>query len=189
MPPLKTVASKAAKKAAKKAAGHHHDKHHEAKDLRRAYEHMGRLEILRKSLDSSTEDSVAKLAKLAQKMIASGHNKDAADLLRASEHLSFAHLAGDVAGVGSLSSKLEATITEQFEELTRKADEHWSEEHSGIVAALYKRSRKSALKALKEGAYYQALEYARAAEALSHVKQTEPLKLDPGKQTLQLQNA
>ena len=189
MPPPKTVAKKVAKKAAKKAAGHHHDKHHEAKDLRRAYEHMGRLEILRKALESSTEDNVAKLAKLAQQMIGSGLNKDAADLLRASEHLSFATLAGDVAGASSVSTELESSITEHFEELTRKADEHWQDEHSGIVAALYKSSRKSALKALKERAYHQALEYARAAEALSHVKHAEPLKLDSGKQTLQLQNA
>jgi hypothetical protein len=37
---------KAAKKAAKKAPGHHHDKHHQANDLRRAYEHMGRMPFL-----------------------------------------------------------------------------------------------------------------------------------------------
>jgi len=56
MPPPK----KAVKKAAKKAAGHHHDKHHQAKDLRHAYEHMGRVAVLRQSSQSAT-DAVAEL--------------------------------------------------------------------------------------------------------------------------------
>lgn len=192
MPPVKTVAKKAAKKAAKKsakkAAGHHHDKHHQTKEMRRAYEHMGRLEILRTSLKSSAEEDVAKLAKLAQRMIGSGYNKDAADLLRAAEHLGFAHLAGEVASSGQVSTELEESIAEHFEELTRRADEHWNDEHS-IVAALYKDARRSASKAFKQGAYHEALEYARAAEALSHVKQDRSLKLGTGKKALQLGDA
>ena len=38
---------KVAKKAQKKASGHHHHRNHLANDLRRAYEHMGRLVVLR----------------------------------------------------------------------------------------------------------------------------------------------
>ena len=87
------------KKAAKKSAAHHHDKPHQTNDLRRAYEHMGRLEVLRKSLEASTADAVGVLAKLAQNEIGAGHNKDAADLLRASEHLSFAVLPAVVTGL------------------------------------------------------------------------------------------
>jgi Calcineurin-like phosphoesterase len=49
MPPPKKAAKKAAKKAVKKTAGHHHDKHHQAKDLRRACEHMGRVAVLRQA--------------------------------------------------------------------------------------------------------------------------------------------
>ena len=94
MPPPKKAAKKAPKKAAKKTAGHHHDKHHQANDLRRAYEHMGRVAVLRQTSKSSATDAVAELTASAQRAIKDGHSKDAADLLRASEHLSFAVLAG-----------------------------------------------------------------------------------------------
>lgn len=122
MPPPKKAAKKAGKTAAKKSAGHPHEKHHQAKDLRRAYEHMGRVEALRKSLEPSAADVVGALGKLAQKAIEVGHNKDAADLLRASEHLSFAVLVGDSSTVGRISAELEQSITEQFEELMRRAE-------------------------------------------------------------------
>jgi hypothetical protein len=46
MQPPKNAAKKAAKKTAKKTVGHHHDKHHQPNDLRRAYEHMGRVAVL-----------------------------------------------------------------------------------------------------------------------------------------------
>jgi hypothetical protein len=153
------------KKAAKKAAGHHHDRHRQANDLRRAYEHMGRLEVLQKSLKSSSADAVDALTKLAQKEIEGGHNKDAADLLRASEHLSFAVPADDSPRGGLRSTELVQSISEHFDELTRRADEHWEdqERHSSILARLYQSSRKNAVK---------ALECARAAEALAHVKQS-----------------
>jgi hypothetical protein len=186
MPQLK----KAAKKAAKKTAGHHHDRHHHANDLRRAYEHMGRVAVLRQSPRSAT-DAVAELTSLAQRAIKDGHSKDAADLLRASEHLSFAVLAGEVSGIVRVSAELKESITEQLDELARRADEHREEdeEHSGILAEIYKGSRNSATKALKGHAYHQALEFARAAEALAHVKQHRPLKLERGYKNLQLKSA
>src|ERR1035437_582937 len=141
MPPAK----KAAKKAPKKAAKHHPDKQHEANDLRRAYEHMGRLEVLQKSLKSSAAEAVSALAKLAQRELESGHNKDTADLLRASEQLSFAALAGASSEGVRLSAELEHSITEHFDELTRRADEHWEDErqHSRDLPAIYQSSRKS----------------------------------------------
>jgi hypothetical protein len=178
------------KKAAKKTAGHHHDKHHQANDLRRAYEHMGRLAILRQSSKSSTADAIAELTTLAERAIRDGHNKDAADLLRASEHLSFAVLAGEVSGVVRISAELKQSITEYFDELTRRADDRWEEEaqHSNILAGIYQSSRNSAAKALKAHAYHQALEFARAAEALAHVKQHGPLKLERGHKNLQLKS-
>ncbi|NYF92242.1 hypothetical protein RBB79_00185 [Tunturiibacter empetritectus] len=191
MLPPKKAAKKAVKKAAKKPAGRHHDKHHQANDLRRAYEHMGRLEILRKSHKSLTADAVGELTKLAQKEIEGGHHKDAADLLRASEHLSFAALAGDSHGSTRISAELEQSITEHFDELTRRADEHW-EGHTGqssILDALYQSSRRSAVRAFKDRDYHQALEFARAAEALAHVKQGGPLKLERGHKDLQLKGA
>lgn len=187
MPPTKKAPKKAAKKAAKKRAGHDYDKHHQAKDLRRAYEHLGRVEVLRGNLESSSGDAIAELIKLAQQEIKDGHSKDAADLLRASEHLSFAFLAGDKAGVSRISAELQQSITEHFDELMRRADEHWEEkQHSGNLVALYQSSRKSASKSFKNGAFHRALEFARAAEALAHVKQHGPLKLESGRNNLQL---
>jgi hypothetical protein len=191
MPPPKKAAKKSAKKAAKKSAGHHQDTHHQANDLRRAYEHMGRLEILQRSLKSSTADTVAELTRLAQKAIVGGHNKDAADLLRASEHLSFAVLAGENPEAGRIPAELEQSITEHFDELLRRADEHWEdqERHSSTFAGLYQSSRKSALSAFKRGAYHQALEFARAAEALAHVSQDEVPMLETADRKLQLKGA
>ena len=187
MPPAK----KAAKKAAKKVASHHHDKHHQAKDLRRAYEHMGRVAVLRQSSKSSATDAVAELTALAQGAIKDGHTKDAADLLRASEHLSFAVLAEEVSGIVRVSAELKESITEQFDELTRRADEHWGEEeeHSSILTGIYQSARNSATKTFKARAYHQALEFARAAEALAHVKQHGSLKIESGRKNLQLKSA
>jgi len=193
MPPPKKAAKKAPKKAAKKTAGHHHDKHHQANDLRRAYEHMGRVAVLRQTSKSSATDAVAELTALAQRAIKDGHSKDAADLLRASEHLSFAVLAGQVSGVVGVSAELKESITEQFDELMRRAEEHWEEEEeeerSSLLTGTYESSRNSASKAFKARAYHEALEFARAAEALAHVKQHGPLKLERRHKHLQLKSA
>jgi hypothetical protein len=177
------------KKAAKKAASHHDDKHHQANDLRRAYEHMGRVAVLQPTSKSS-KNGVAELTTLAQRAIKDGHSKDAADLLRASEHLSFAVRADDVSGVVSISAELKKSITEHFDELTRRADEHWGEEdeYSNTLAGIYQSSRSCAAKAFKARAYHQALEYARAAEALAHVKRHGPLKLGRGHKNMQLES-
>src|ERR1700761_7956151 len=149
MPPPNKAAKKAAKKVAKKSAGHHHGKHHQANDLRRAYEHMGRVAVLQQSSRSSATDSIAELTALAQRAIKDGHTKEAADLLRASEHLSFAVLAGEVSGIVRVSAELKQSITEHFDELTRRAEEHWDEEeeHSDILAGIFQSSRNSAAKA------------------------------------------
>jgi len=176
---------KSAKKGAKKTAGHHHDN-----ELRRAYEHMGRLEVLRTSLKSAAADLVAELVKLAQQEIEDGHSKDAADLLRAAEHLSFAALAGESSSAGRISVELEESITERFDELMRRAEEHWGEEpHSTALTGLHQTCRDSAAKTFRAHAYYRALEFARAAEALAHVKQHGPLKLESGRKKLQLKSA
>ena len=147
-------------------AAHYHDEHHQAKDLRRAYEHMGRVAVLHQSSKSSVTDAVAELTKVAQQAIEDGHTKDAADLLRASEHLSFAVLADGVSGVVRVSAELKESITEHFEELTRRADENWEEEeeHSSILTGIYQSARNSATKTFKTRAYHQAFEFARAAE-------------------------
>jgi hypothetical protein len=88
-------------------------------------------------------------------------------------------------------AELKESITEQLDELTRRADEHWEEEeeHSSNLTGIYQSARNSATKALKARAYHQALEFARVAEALAHVKQHGSLKLESGRTNLQLKSA
>ena len=191
MTPPKKAAKTTAKKAAKKAAGHHHDKHHHTNDLRRAFEHMGRLGVLRRTLDLSAAKAVDTLTDLAQSEINAGSNRNAADLLRASEHLSFATLADDGSVTNRVSTELRSSIQDHFNELTRKADEHWEEQHThpGSVTTLYQSSRRNASRAFRNGAFYQALEFARAAEALAHVKETDgPHGLEAGRNSLLLKS-
>jgi len=100
-------------------------------------------------------------------------------------------LAGEVSSIIRVSAELKHSITEQFDEMTRRADEHWQEveEHSETLAAIYESSRESAAKAFKDREYHQALEFARAAEAIAHVKQHGSLKLESGRKNLQLKRA
>jgi hypothetical protein len=131
------------------------------------------------------------LATLAQRAIKEGHSKDAADLLRASEHLSFAVLAGEVSGIVRVSADLKELITKQFDELVRRADERWEKEenHSNTLTEIYESSRKSAIKAFNARNYHPALEFARAAEALAHVKQHGFLDLESARKDLRLKNS
>ena len=188
MPPPKKAAKSAAKKAPKKAAKHpdkEHKGHHKAKDLRRVYEHLGRVEILHAGLPTAAAGEVTTLVALAQQQLrSSGESKDAADLLRAAEHLSFAALAGDRSRGVAVSAELKTAIAEHFEELSQRADEHWDnkEKRPETLSAIYLSCRKSAAKAFKLGAYHQALEYIRAAEALAHGKDHGLPALPAGKQ-------
>ena len=123
MPPPKKAGKKAAKKAPKKGPKHHD--HHHGKDLRRAYEHLGRVEILRGSLKAA--DEIHLLATEAQVRLKAGQTKDGADLLRAAEHLAFAQLAKTGRAAEQISAQLKEAVTEQFEHLTERADDHWEE--------------------------------------------------------------
>lgn len=178
MPPPK----KAAKKAAKKHAPHY-EAHHHGKDLRRAYEHLGRVEILRRCQPSLTGGPLQTLAALAQRELAAGHLKDAADLLRGAEHLIFAALAEDAVKSPKPSPQLAEAIEEQFHELTARADEHWerAEAHAGELALIYGNCRESAARAYDNGRFHQALEFARAAESLAHAGKHGGHRLGTGK--------
>ena len=147
----------------KKAAKHPDKKHHEAKDLRRAYEHMGLVEILQQISQPLFADEVNVLGTMAQQALQSGHPKEAAELLRSAEHLSFASLAGENAKSGRLAEDLEKAIMDEFEHLTGNAEEHW--EHGGdrhkAITAIYKNSLKKANQAMKQREYHRALELAR----------------------------
>jgi len=161
------------KKAAKKSAKHHDDQHHHSKDLRRAYEHLGRVEILRQTL-SGAGDEIAVLVKLAQEEVANDAPKNAADLLRAAEHLSFAAILNRGAGEAEPFPDLAVAIRGELGRLAAKAEEHWEAESADPkVEKIYRDSLKKAGIARDQGAYRQALELARGAEALAHVKTGE----------------
>jgi len=179
MPPPK----KAAKKATKHPPGHR-----QTNDLRRAHEHMSRVEILQRSLKPSEAKVVTTLATLAREQLEAGNNQQAADLLRGAEHLSIAALTDQVSKKVRLSGELVQSITEHFNELTGRADEHWlkHDEQRGEFTQIYKGSRKNATSAFKHGAYYQALEFARATEALAHVSPHGAHKLKRGERVLRL---
>ncbi len=169
-------AKKAPKKATKKAAakhGHHHDagKDDTGKDMRRAYEHLGRVRVLRSLLAKGSTKDIDDLTILAEKELKSGHMKDAADLLRAAEHLSFGALDTSEADK-NIHPKLVDAITHEFDRKLEKAEEHWSakDEHHGTIAGMYAKTTQLARKAFEAGAYCEALELARGAEALAHVK-------------------
>lgn len=185
MPPPKKAAKKAAKKSAKHPDQKHHAGHHEANDLRRAYEHLGRVESLERTLPGGFGEAVSLLKGMAQAEINAGHAKDAADLLRGAEHLSFAALAGESARDHKLVSPLPEAIAEKFDELNRRADEHWNyqEERPEVLTVLYQSARKGAVKAYKASHFFKALEFARAAEALAHVKSHASLKLTSGSES------
>lgn len=186
MPPPKKAAKSAAKKAPKKAAHHPHPDHkghHHGKDLRRVYEHLGRVQILHAGLEALEAADVMALAELAQRIVRKGgESKDAADLMRAAEHLAFAALAGQSLKGVAVSGELESAIAKHFNELSDRADEHWEkdEKRPDALTTIYQSCRKKAQKSFKSGAYHQALEFIRAAEALAHVKGSELAALPAG---------
>ncbi len=174
----------------KKAAAKHADpKHHAMKDLRRAYEHLGRVELIQKASGHNEKD-VSTLASLAPKELQAGHAKDAADLLRAAEHFSFAAIGDSSVKPSGLSATLEQAVQDEFDHLMKKAQDHWEHENEedrhAEVIVLHAKALKEAKQAFKHGSYRQALELARGAEALAHVKKHGPDELGAGKDHLEL---
>lgn len=179
MPPPK----KAAKKAAKKAVGH--DPHKAAKDARRTFEHMGRVQAIAK-LTSSESETLAFLSQTADRAFRAEQYKASADLLRAAEHLSFASLHREA--TESVAPNLKAAIEDEFEHLLERAEDH-ANHHAAPkeVRSLMQRMTKDAKSALKHGSYRAALEFARGAEALAHVDELKPAVLTAGKEQKRLQ--
>lgn len=174
------------KKAAKKAAAKHADpKHHEAKDLRRAYEHLGRVEILQRALQPASGGDVVPLVALAEQELGKGHRKDAADLLRAAEHFSFAALAPAEQQLNGISEELVKIVIDEVEHLTRRAIEHWDErgedEPHASLEIHFRRSLQTAKAAIAARKYRQALELARGAEALAHMRKHGSDELEDGR--------
>ena len=172
----------------KKSAKHARPKHKEVKELRRAFEHMGRILSLQPSLTAASRVDVDLLVSLAEQELADGDDKNAAELLRAAEHISFATLARDHAKQPSLSPLVEEAVREEYERLAEKAAEHWdhADRRHPAVSSLYKSSLQGAKRALAAGVYRQGLELVRAAAALAQVEKHGPKKLAAGRARLEL---
>jgi hypothetical protein len=173
------AAKKSAKKAAKKSA-HKHDHHEVEKDLRRAYEHLGRLDALEAGLPKQVLAEIRMLSEMARVSLLSGDTKSSADLLRGCEHLAFGALASNTPE--SVGDALQDAILAQYERLLEKAADRWDDhddEPGKEITAVYEKTLDAAEAAYTKGAYRKALELVRAAEAISHVHSAvipKPLK-------------
>lgn len=169
MPPKK-AAKKVAKKAAKKSATP------QGNDLRRAYEHLHRVNILHGGLPEQALAHIDTLTRLAQSSLAAGEDKSGADLLRAAEHLAFGSLATQ-AGDPSVAANLAGAAHDEYSGLLARGAAHWAERDGSSprgTATIYKYMLTEAKAAIRAGALHRGLEFARGAEALSHVKATPP---------------
>jgi len=150
---------RAASKAARKTdPGPQHD-------LRRAYEHLGRVDILEGALAGTHFVQVSALVTLAQQHLTLGHARDAADLLRAAEHICFAALAPeDLPGaVPMVSAELKTALAAELNDLTRSAEERWTaadasaEDADEALAAIYTAALNQAVTEFARGAFRPAL--------------------------------
>ena len=158
----------APKKAAKKALGKH-DQPKAGRDARRTFEHLGRVQAIA-SLITEDRASIQVLISMADAAFRSNHHKQSADLLRAAEHLSFASIVEtDSAGI---SGSLLGAIQEEFDHLVERAEEHGAaKEAPAAIRTIYRRMAKDAASAMRRDAYRTALELARGAEALTHLRE------------------
>ena len=169
-------------KPGKKHAGKH-DSKGAGKHLRRAFEHLGRVEALQTLTQS---DSISTLVRLAQASIDHDVARPAADLLRAAEHLSFAAVAAQSKSSSSLSADLEEAVRREFRKLLEHAEDH--ELAIGTTLdRLLRQSVEDARKAFEDGNFRQALELARAAESLASIHEDDAEELEPA--PLQLSKA
>ena len=161
-------------KAAKKHASKSGDKA-AAKHLRRAYEHLGRIEALQTVAQG---DTIATLVRLAQSSIDQDDSRPAADLLRAAEHLSFASFAAQSKSSIPISPELEEAIRREFRKLLEHAAEH-DLPQSSTLEVLLRHAIDEARSAFDNANYRQALELARAAEALASIRERDADRLAP----------
>lgn len=165
----KKAAKKSAKKVAKKAAKKATGPLKRAQDLRRCFEHFGRVKTLLPTLAQDPE-TVVKMVSLAKEILQTGDAKQAADALRAAEHLAFGRLAMHADEDASLSDSLVQTFGEEYRHLLERAEERsGAGELSKPVTTLFNTMRKEATAAFRARQYRAACELARGAEALTHV--------------------
>ena len=161
----KQAPKKAAKKAPAKKAGN---------DVRRAYEHLGRVGVLSGQLTEEDGRDLRVLVTHAENALGDGDDKSAADLLRAAEHLAFGTLATGAEPDESSTAALLDSVHEELGRLRERAQENGeAAEAARPVGAIYKRMVKTGAAAVKAKRYRAALELYRGAEALTHVRVSE----------------
>jgi hypothetical protein len=174
----------APKKHAKKNDKKKPKQHSRGKEARRAFEHLSRVEVLSRQLETEDED-LQPLLSWAQEAYRAGDYKTAAELLRAAEHLSFAALAGD-----QVVELPEAFLVEVHRELDRLQEQ--MEERTVKNAAdrctekLRVRVWRGVAAAIRKEQWHRALELARGAEALTHGGPAQPKALVAGHKQRQL---
>lgn len=185
MPPKKAAKNMAAKKNA--------PQDRERKDLCRAYEHLGRVNAMQSLVTAEFTEGVHTLVSLAEQELGQGRRKDAADLLRVAEHLSFAAAARSAIKAGDVSAELKDIVTKEVEHLLHKAQKLWAEAdktgHHPSVTTIFHKSIELAGEALKAGSFREALEVSRGTEALAHVKAHAASELHSGSKTRSLGKA
>lgn len=156
------------KHAAKRESKHGHGpKHEKGKHLRRAFEHLGRVEALQGLVAGPAAPSIALLLGEAQRQINHGDSRSAADLLRAAEHLSFA-AAFSTGAPATVPPELEQAIDREFEKKVEKTQKHARAEPSAL-GRIIRESLEAAHTAREQRSFREALELVRAAEALIEV--------------------
>jgi len=147
-------------------------------DLQRAYEHLGRIEILEGALAGAEFVDVSTLNQLAQQQLMDGYTRNAADLLHAAEHICFASLAPNRATVTLVSLELKRTLSGEFEALMRRSEEQWGKTDTPaqrtVIQEIFTRAIVQGRAAFERADYRRALEFARAAEALSKIGEGLP---------------
>jgi hypothetical protein len=148
--------------------------HGKSEDLRRAYELLGRIDILESSLSGASFCDVSTLVALALNELAAGRDREACDLLRSAEHIGFAAQVpgGYASSAMRMFDELRQAIDAEFSGLIRRAEllrEERSSPRHGQLPELCARTLKEAREAYAEQAYGRALELARAAALLANL--------------------
>jgi hypothetical protein len=156
-----------------------------ADEARRAYEYLGRVEIIEGALVGSPFVAVTALENLAQQQLSCGNARNAANLLEAAEHLCFAALAPNSVDDALISRDLKQSIATEFNALIRSAEERWRDRdelaNRDAITRLYSETVAEAQRAFSRGGFRPALELARGADALSQVGEGLPASIpQPG---------
>lgn len=185
MPPTEKTANKS--RTAIKAK--HSTPETASRDALRAYEQLGRVDILEGGLAGSAFVDVNVLANLAQQQLDCGHAENAAILLRAAEHISFAALAPKRSAelTARIPEELKSAVASELKRLSQDAKNLWAQTKDGgdrgVIEKIFADALEQARIAFNCGAYRPALQLARAAEELAHVSRGLPATL-PGDREL-----